>query len=144
MPHTLVERARCSRAFLDIHIMNNVRTPGAEPIREAPVSITVKGLVRGYDAMVTLRGRELPAVLHKCAAALSWFENAEALSEEDAAQVGEMATNGHVHQPASVPPRGERPYCAVHGVALRRFAKGNHVWFSHPLADGSWCKGTEG
>src|SRR5438128_1236084 len=103
------------------------RTYGAEPLREADVSITIKGLMHGADAMVTLRGRDLDAVLEKCDVALERLDNSESLPAQDMGRSNGVPTNGHT----GYPPRGAQHYCAFHNTALRRFAKGNRVWFSH-------------
>jgi len=34
--------------------------------------------------------------------------------------------------------------CSIHGVEMGRHEKGGDTWYSHRLADGSWCKGGAG
>ena len=34
--------------------------------------------------------------------------------------------------------------CSIHGVEMERREKDGAAWYSHRLADGSWCKGAEG
>lgn len=38
-------------------------------------------------------------------------------------------------------PTQDTPFCQIHQTELRRFEKGNRVWYSHLGPDSKWCKG---
>ena len=42
------------------------------------------------------------------------------------------------------PPESEQQEtqrCPIHNVLMKRYAKGDQVWYSHKAPDGSWCRG---
>jgi hypothetical protein len=95
-----------------------VETPAAPlPLPEAPVSITLKGLVHGREVLVTLRGTDFASVKVQVDAASQWLQ----------ARGGQPAT--------------DTPHCRTHGVPLvLQHGKDGRTWYSHKTADG-WCKG---
>jgi hypothetical protein len=89
---------------------------------EAPVSITLKGMLAGQDVMVTLRGADFASVKAHVEAAAQWLDRPTPVTA-----------------PASTQGEG---YCAVHQVQMRWNAgkPGDKGWWSHKTAEG-WCKG---
>jgi hypothetical protein len=93
------------------------------PLPEAPVSITLKATLHGHEVMVTLRGVDFASVKAQVEQASEWLR---------------------VQTPAQPPTQGtEQPegWCNKHGVQMRRNHKNGRSWWSHRLADGTWCKG---
>jgi hypothetical protein len=87
------------------------------PLPEAPVSITLKGLVHGHEVLVTLRGTDLASV------------NAQV---EDASQWLQARTT-----PA---PAASTPECPQHGP-MKPSTKGQGWYCPTKLANGRWCTG---
>jgi hypothetical protein len=88
------------------------------PLPEAPVSITLKATLHGHEVMVTLRGVDFASVKAQVEQASQWL--------------GSQA-------PATDP---TTPQCPKHGVPMKlNHGKNGSTWYSHRLADGSWCKG---
>lgn len=96
---------------------------------EAPTSATIKFEFHGFDTLLTLRGESGAEVLPKLEAAITW------LSEHGAG--GLLTLSGNGGEP-------ETKVCPIHGVAMKKREKYGDVWYSHQLADGSWCRGEEG
>jgi hypothetical protein len=86
------------------------------PLPEAPVSITLKGLIHGQEVMVTLRGTDFASVKAHVEAASQWLD-------------------AKGSQPAD-----DTPQCPTHG-AKKPSTKGKGWYCPHKLADGSWCQG---
>ena len=92
------------------------------PLPEAPVSITLKATLHGHEVMVTLRGVDFASVKAQVEQASEWLK---------------------VQAPAQPPTQSpERPgWCTKHGVQMHQNHKDGRSWWSHRLADGTWCKG---
>jgi hypothetical protein len=94
------------------------------PLPEAPVSITLKASLHGHEVMVTLRGVDFASVKAQVEQASQWLS---------------------VQAPAQSPgqaERWERPgWCAKHSLQMTQNHKNGRSWWSHRLADGTWCKG---
>jgi hypothetical protein len=87
------------------------------PLPEAPVSITLKGMIHGQEVMVTLRGVDFASVKTQVEDASQWLD-------------------AKGSQPAD-----DTPQCPKHGVAMKlNHGKDGSTWYSHKTADG-WCKG---
>jgi len=86
------------------------------PLPEAPVSITLKGLIHGQEVMVTLRGVDFASVQTQVEAASQWLDAKGRPSTDDT------------------------PQCPTHG-AMKPSTKGKGWYCPVKLADGSWCKG---
>jgi hypothetical protein len=87
------------------------------PLPEAPVSITLKGMIHGQEVMVTLRGVDFASVKAQVEDASQWLD-----------AKGSQPTD-------------ETPQCPRHGVAMKlNHGKDGSTWYSHKTADG-WCKG---
>lgn len=104
-----------------------------EPLYEAPVSATVKLNYRGYDTMLTIRGKTGAEVLTKLDTALTWLEDH-----------GAEAT-----RPAPASSNGNGPkVCSIHHVAMKERSKNGDTWHSHKAVDPEtgtefWCRGKE-
>ncbi len=85
------------------------------PLPEAPVSITLKGLIHGQEVMVTLRGVDFASVQAQVEAASQWLD-----------------AKGR-------PPTDDTPQCPTHG-AMKPSTKGKGWYCPVKLADGAWCK----
>jgi len=93
------------------------------PLPEAPVSITLKATLHGHEIMVTLRGVDFASVKAQVEQASEWLK---------------------VQAPAQPPMQGTgqpEGWCNKHGVQMRQNHKNGRSWWSHRLADGTWCKG---
>lgn len=86
------------------------------PLPEAPVSITLKGVIHGQEVLVTLRGTDFASVRAQVEQACQWLK----------AQ--------------SPQPAVEAQQCPIHGVPMKRHEKGGTVWYSHRNG-AKWCKG---
>ncbi len=97
------------------------------PLPGAPVSITLKATLHGYEVMVTLRGVDFASVKAQVEQASEW------LRVQAPAQSPTQST-GHLE-------RWEHPgWCSKHGVQMTQNHKDGRSWWSHRTADG-WCKG---
>jgi hypothetical protein len=93
------------------------------PLPEAPVSITLKATLHGYEVMVTLRGVDFASVKAQVEQASEWLR---------------------VQAPAPPPTQStEHPtgWCSKHSVQMKLNHKDGRSWWSHHTSDG-WCKGT--
>ena len=87
------------------------------------MSITLKATLHGHEVMVTLRGTDFASVKAQVEQASEWLK---------------------VQAPAQPPAQTtEQPegWCAKHSVQMTQNHKNGRSWWSHRLADGTWCKG---
>jgi|RhiMetStandDraft_8_1073273.scaffolds.fasta_scaffold01905_2 hypothetical protein len=89
--------------------------PAPAPLPEAPVSITLKATLHGHEVLVTLRGHDFASVKAQVEQASQWLQS-------------------------QAPATGEG-WCSKHSVQMKLTDKNGQRWWSHRLADGSWCKG---
>jgi len=96
----------------------DVETEPTSPLPEAPVSLTLKGLIHGQEVMVTLRGVDFASVQAQVEAASQWLD--------------------------AKPTPEPTPQCWEHdGVPMKlQHGKDGSTWYSHKTVDGGWCKGT--
>lgn len=101
-----------------------------EGLPEAPVSWNCRyRSSQGFDCQLTLRGTEPAEVLRRGADLMRRMSEA-----------GCTPTTGYrVHGAGGN--GGERKVCKLHNAEMRRHEKDGEVWYSHKLADGTWCKG---
>jgi SWIM zinc finger len=93
------------------------------PLPEAPASVNCHITLEGRQVQVTLRDTDETRLLGRLAALLRQYPLAET----------QQPTQGHnASQPG---------WCAKHGVQMRQNHKEGRSWWSHRLADGTWCKG---
>jgi len=97
---------------------------------EAPASVTVKVNLRGHDVLFTLRDVSGRALLDKLGPVL------DKLAELGATPVGNG--NGHGNGAGH---GAETRVCQIHNAEMRKREKDGQVWYSHKLADGSYCRG---
>jgi hypothetical protein len=93
------------------------------PLPEAPVSITLKATLHGHEVMVTLRGVDFGSVKAQVEQASEWLR---------------------VQAPAQSPtqsPGQPEGWCSKHSLQMTQNHKNGRSWWSHRLADGTWCKG---
>jgi hypothetical protein len=103
----------------------------ALPLPEAPVSITLKATLNGYEVMVTLRGVDFASVKAQVQQASQW-----------------LSVQAPAQPPTQPPAQGkaqrahdDSPYCRAHKAVLKRYERNGQVWYSHKTADGRWCRG---
>ena len=110
-------------------------------VTEAPASLTVRAMVRGYDVMLTVRDVSGRDVLAKLGPVLDALDAMKAPSGGNGHATG--ASNGNGDAKASPQPgNGDGEHvCPIHGVAMSRYEKDGRTWYSHRLWDGHWCKG---
>jgi len=120
---------------------------------EAPASVTVRVLdAEGFDVMVTLRDDSGADLLPKVDAALKWLKSqgyrpTNGHSAKGAGQVAQAAQDAAASDPdVLTDDRGKRyKVCEQHQARMyEKTGKGGQHWYSHQLADGSWCKGKGG
>jgi hypothetical protein len=140
------------------------RSSAAWDVHEAPVSSCFKIRVGALEWTHTMRARDDAELQTRLQAFLPTFrdvaaalealhaerEAAKAAPAPPAASNGLPPANGQAHStPPPAPPsngtaaapHGGTPVCPLHHIAmeLRQNARGS--WWSHRLADGSYCKG---
>jgi hypothetical protein len=92
------------------------------------LSITLKATLHGHEVMVTLRGVDFASVKAQVEQASEWLK-VQALAQPPKQGTGNAD-------------RWERPgWCSKHGMQMRQNHKDGRSWWSHRLADGTWCKG---
>ena len=96
---------------------------------EAPASVNCHITIEGRQAQVTLRDTDETRLLTRLAALLRQYPLAQPPTEPP-------------NQGTVEPVPDANPYCHMHKVPLKKFSKDGRTWYSHKLADGSWCKGT--
>src|SRR5215831_4832672 len=101
------------------------------PLPEAPVSITLKATLHGHEVLVTLRGVDFASVKAQVEQASEWL-SIQAPAQPPT-QPPAQGTTQHAHD--------ESPYCHAHNAVLKRYERNGHVWYSHKLANGQWCRG---
>ena len=85
---------------------------------EAPASVNVYVEISGRKVQVTLRDTDETRLLARLDALLQRFPVEEAT--------------------AGAPPEG---WCTTHGVQMTQHHNAKGSWWSHKLADGTWCRG---
>jgi hypothetical protein len=93
-------------------------------VTEAPAACTLKFQLGGLDILYTMRDASDAALFARLRRILPRL------------QTKVTASQGTDAAPSEATPR-----CSTHQVHLKRYRKGDRVWWSHKLADGRWCKG---
>lgn len=83
---------------------------------EAPASVTVKVLYKGFDVLLTLRGHDGRSVLGRLDAALGWLETH-----------GATPATGSSSGRAETSTSGPAPVCPTHGRPMKVGRRGG--WF---------------
>ena len=125
-----------------------------EQLPEAPVSVNIKQGSNGRETMITLRGKELPPILALSQMGLGWLDTLQSEKTDEEAheqpasdsqrsgaqeRQGRHGGNGRDAQRATG--TGDTRVCALHHTPMRRYERGDQVWYSHKLASGTWCRG---
>ncbi len=106
--------------------------PGSRVCPEAAFSLTLKGLLDGQEAMLTVRGQTAAEFTANLAVVRGLFDRPTPPPPSPPAS-----------PPAATPP-AEAPTraCPVHaGVLMTERHNARGAWWSHPTADGGYCKG---
>src|SRR5262249_29561366 len=101
------------------------------PLPEAPVSITLKATLHGHEVMVTLRGMDFASVKTQVEQASQWLS----------IQAPRQPPTQPPAQGKTPPAHEDSPYCHAHNAVLKRYERNGHVWYSHKLTNGQWCRG---
>jgi len=94
------------------------------PLGQRSLPYTLKATLHGHEVMVTLRGVDFASVRSQVEQASEW------LSVQAPAQGTGQADQWE--------PPG---WCAKHSLQMAQNHKNRRSWWSHRLADGTWCKG---
>lgn len=122
---------------------------------EAPASFNVKVNFKGWDVMITVRDGTVQGLIAKLDYLIEELPNRGAVPQ-GAQRWG--AAQGPVQPPQQGPPpqpwqqpqQGQQagynpitrnPICPIHGVEMTPKTRQGDTWYSHPMLDGSWCKG---
>lgn len=85
----------------------------------------------GFECQLSLEARTGVEALNKSQLAI------EKLKESQCIPLSQRSSNSQVKVPES---KDEAPRCSIHDVPMRRWEKGDKVWYSHKV-DGRWCRG---
>jgi hypothetical protein len=92
-----------------------------QPLPEAPVSITMKATVYGFETLVTLRGTDFASVQAQVEHAAQWLKAPAPAPAPQATSPGEG-------------------WCSKHGIQMKLHTNAKGTWHSH-YVDGKHCKG---
>jgi hypothetical protein len=87
------------------------------PLPEAPVSITLKASVYGFETLVTLRGTDFASVQAQVEQAAQWLKSQ-----------------------APAQGQGREDWCSKHGIQMKLHSNSKGQWYSH-FIDDKHCKG---
>ena len=113
---------------------------------EAPASLNIRFSMNQFECLLTLRNFE-PDGFSAASKLVSGLPKVlEALYKKGAQPI--FGKNGPVTQPTQAKQEESEPDelpkekpCPIHNVMMKlRTGQGGH-WYSHKLADGTWCKG---
>ncbi len=99
-----------------------VPQPTAWECAQAPSSCTMKWNQAGIELLLTLRAANDADLFSRIKRILPNIQ-------EKVHHNGNGATQ-------------DAAQCAIHKVPMKRYSKGDQVWYSHQAADGTWCRGT--
>jgi len=111
---------------------------------EAPASASVRCSIEGFEWLITIRGFETDGT-----AGRQLLEKVKAVNEKIIKMGGGPIfgkNNTAAKAPAQETEPGEDPpekACPVHNVMMKRRTNEGGSWYSHKLADDSWCNGGE-
>jgi hypothetical protein len=98
---------------------------------EAPASWNTKYLdPSGFECQLTLRAASGVELLKRAGVALG-------------ALVAAGCTPANGHNGKAVITREDIKVCEYHNCEMRSHSKNGETWYSHKLADGTYCKGRE-
>jgi hypothetical protein len=102
--------------------------PKAAPLPEAPASANAYITIAGRQAQITIRGHDANALL----------EELETLLQRFPVEAPALALTTNTGKTPAMAPVG---WCSVHNTQMKENTKEGRTWYSHKMADGSWCKG---
>jgi hypothetical protein len=105
------------------------------PCPEAAFSLTLKGLLDGQEAMLTVRGQTPEEFTANLQVVRGLFDRPTARQAESPAAPQAPAT------PAAAPQPDASLICPVHQVLMTRQSNARGSWLSHAKPEGGWCKG---
>ena len=106
-------------------------TPNPITFQEAPASWTTHYIdPSGFECQLTLRAASGADLLKKAGMALSTLVAAGCTPA-----VINPPSNGKSHEQPTV------AVCEFHNAEMKKHEKDGQVWYSHKLADGTYCKG---
>jgi hypothetical protein len=97
-------------------------------VHEAPASCCLKFLLGGVECMYTMRDIDDDKLYARVRRILPKLQQKVGNNGQ---KVGSGESNGD--ESAS--------RCAIHNASMKRYTKGDQVWYSHKALDGSWCRG---
>ena len=115
----------------------------AQAIPEAPASASVRCQIEGFEWLITIRGFETDGT-----AGRTLIEKIKPVNEAIIKMGGGpiFGRNGGKATPTGDVAPGEDPAekaCPIHNVMMKRRTNEKGSWYSHKLADDSWCNGGE-
>jgi hypothetical protein len=93
------------------------------PLPEAPASVNCHITIEGRQVQVTLRDTDETRLLRRLAALLRHYPQIP------------------TPQPTPTHNAAQPGWCAKHSLQMTQNHKNGRSWWSHRLADGTWCKG---
>lgn len=90
----------------------------------------------GFECQLVLEAETGLEVLKKGEAALA------CLIEQNCMPISFHGTNGGSNASKTVLESGEKHFCSIHKIEMKRWSKGDRTWYSHRW-EGGWCKGEE-
>jgi hypothetical protein len=106
-----------------------VPAPALPPLPEAPASVNIEVKVHGRWIRLTLRDHDENHLLARLDALMQRFP-----VEAEPPQAPQTPA-------AADTPTTPEGWCATHGVQMRLNRNDKGAWWSHRLADGTWCRG---
>jgi hypothetical protein len=108
---------------------NNTLTPVT--FQEAPASWSTKYIDQsGFECQLTLRAINGSDLLKKAGVALKTLIDAGSKPVENCSSSNGKSTE-----------KPQMTVCEFHNAEMRRHEKDGKVWYSHRLADGTYCNG---
>ena len=124
--------------------MTTQEQPQARTWTEAPASATIRALdPAGFDVLLTLRGDSGAELLPRLSSAVDWLRAQGYTPVRNGHQEAAQQQTGDTESDVLTDDRGKRyKVCAKHDAKMyEKTGKDGQRWYSHQLADGTWCKG---
>jgi hypothetical protein len=93
-------------------------------VNEAPASCCLKFQVNGLEILYTMRDTDDDHLFARIRRILPKIQE-------------------KIEQKPDQPTQHDEHHCPIHHVPMKRYTKGDQVWWSHKTADGSWCRGSK-
>lgn len=124
-----VELMRRAEEWMGVHVNGTEPSQPALPsstgwaVNQAPASCTLKFPLGGVECLYTMRDTDDDTLYARIRRILPKVLERMAPTQNETQRVG------------------SEDYCSIHSVVMRQYTKGDQKWYSHKLADGSWCHG---